>query len=144
MKKKMKGISKNSDLLRANPDFKGLSEGKRDKTLIIRGLLKIEYEESSGNVFADLGLGNAKELQTRALIGYHLVQLLKDKNMKQRDVAAVLGIKQAEVSHLLNGHFSRFTTDKLLEFLKRMDQKVTIQISPHKQGEPFHQVAFGA
>ena len=43
MKKKMKGISKNSDLLRANPDFKGLSEGRRDKILIIRGLLKIVF-----------------------------------------------------------------------------------------------------
>lgn len=105
---------------------------------------KIEYEESSGNVFADLGLENAEELQARAQIGYHLIQLLKEKNMKQRGIATLLGIKQAEVSHLLNGHFSRFTTDKLLEFLKRMDQKVTIQISPHREGEPFHKVAFGA
>ncbi len=106
--------------------------------------MKIEYEESSGNVFADLGLENPEELQVRALIGYHLIQLLKEKKLKQRGISALLGIKQAEVSHLLNGHFSRFTTDKLLDFLKRMDQKVTIQISPHKQGEPFHQVAFGA
>ena len=43
----------------------------------------------------------------------------------------------------MNGHFSRFTTDKLLDFLKRLDQKVTIQISPHKEGEPYHQVAYG-
>ena len=55
----------------------------------------------------------------------------------------LLGIKQAEVSHLLNGHFSRFSTDKLLDFLKKMEQKVTIQISPHKQGEPYQQVRFG-
>jgi hypothetical protein len=26
----------------------------------------------------------------------------------------------------------RFTTDKLLSFLKRLDRKVTIQISPHR------------
>lgn len=104
---------------------------------------KIELEESSGNIFADLGLEDADELHARGLIGCHVVQLLKEKNMKQRGIADLLGIKQAEVSHLLNGHFNRFTTDKLLEFLKRMDQKVTIQISPHKQGEPFHQVAFG-
>ena len=104
---------------------------------------KNEFEESSGNIFADLGFKDADELHARGLIGCHVVQLLKEKNMKQRGIAALLGVKQAEVSHLLNGHFNRFTTDKLLEFLKRMDQKVTIQISPHKQGEPFHKVAFG-
>lgn len=104
---------------------------------------EIEFEESSGNVFADLGLEDAEELQTRGILGFHVVQLLKDKDLKQREIADLLGIKQAEVSHLMNGHFSRFSTDKLLEFLKRLEHKVTIEISPHKQGEPYHQVAFG-
>jgi len=45
------------------------------------------------------------------------------------------------VSHLMNGHYSRFTTDKLLDFLKRLDRKVTIHIGPHKPGEPYRQVA---
>ena len=39
-------------------------------------------------------------------------------------------------------HFSRFTTDKLLEFLKRLNRKVTIQIAPHKSGEPYQLVAW--
>lgn len=103
----------------------------------------IEFEESSGNIYADLGLDEAEELQARAMVGYHVIQLLKKKKLKQRELAALLHVKQAEISHLLNGHFSRFTIDKLLEFLKRMDQKVVINISPHKRGEPFQQVAFG-
>lgn len=102
----------------------------------------IVFEESSGNIFADLGLEDAEELQARGMIGYHLIQLLRAQNLKQREIATQLGIKQAEVSHLLNGHFSRFTTDKLLEFLKRLDQKVIIQISPHKKGEPYQRVAY--
>jgi hypothetical protein len=43
----------------------------------------------------------------------------------------------------LNGHFSRITTDKLLEILKRRDRKVTIRISPHRPGEPHQDVGFG-
>ncbi len=104
--------------------------------------MDIEFEESSGNIFADLGFEDAEELYARGLIGCHVVQLLKEKDMKQREMAELLGVKQAEVSRLLNGHFSRFTVDKLLDFLKRMNQKVTIQISPHKQGEPYYHVAF--
>jgi predicted XRE-type DNA-binding protein len=101
-----------------------------------------EFTESSGNVFADMGLGDAKELEARGLIGVHLVQLLKSKEMKQKDIATMLHLKPAEVSHLFNGHFSRFSTDKLLSLLADLEQKVTIQISPRKQGEPFQEVAF--
>ena len=32
----------------------------------------IEFEEGSGNVFADLGLEDADELFTRAQIGFHI------------------------------------------------------------------------
>lgn len=103
---------------------------------------KIDYEESSGNVFADLGLRDADELFARGQIGIHVFKLIKAKDLKQREVASLLGIKQPEVSHLMNGHFHRFTTDKLLDFLKLLDQKVTITISPRAKGEPYQEVAF--
>jgi predicted XRE-type DNA-binding protein len=105
---------------------------------------KIEFEESSGNVFADLGLTDADELFARAQIGFGVYKILKGKDLKQREIADVLGIPQPEVSHLMNGHFSRFTTDKLLDFLKRLDRKVTIKISPHKPGEPYQVIGFAS
>src|SRR5215469_16214489 len=102
----------------------------------------IEYEEGSANVFADLGLDDSDELYARAQIGFHVYKILKDKKLKQREIAGVLGIAQPDVSHLMNGHFSRFTTDKLLDFLKRLDRKVTIEVSHHHKGEPYQQVTF--
>jgi predicted XRE-type DNA-binding protein len=102
-----------------------------------------EFEEGFGNVFADLGLEDADELYSRAQLGFHVYKLVKERDLKQREIASLLGVKQPEVSHLMNGHFNRFTTDKLLEFLKRLDRKVTIHISPHRPGEPFQEVGFG-
>lgn len=104
---------------------------------------KTTCEEGSGNVFADLGLEDAEELHARSQIGFYVYKIIKEKDLKQREVASLLGIKQADVSHLMNGHFNRFTTDKLLDFLKRIDRKVTIRISPHKPGEPYQEVGFG-
>lgn len=103
---------------------------------------KIEAVQGSGNVFADLELENAEELLARSQIGFHVFKILEVRALKQREIAATLGIAQSDVSHLMNGHFSRFTTDKLLDFLKRLNQKVTIQISPHRAGEPYHEVQF--
>jgi predicted XRE-type DNA-binding protein len=106
---------------------------KNDKT--------IEFEEGSGNVFSDLGLEDADELFARSQIGFCVYKIVKAEKLKQREIAKVLGIAQPDVSHLMNGHFSRFTTDKLLDFLKRLNRKVTIQIGPHKPGEPYQQIA---
>lgn len=103
---------------------------------------EIIYEEESHNVFADLGLDDSDELFIRAQIGFHILTLLKKKKLKQKDVAVLLGIAQPDVSHLMNGHFSRFTADKLLDFLRRLDQIVSINIRPHKQGELYQQVAY--
>jgi predicted XRE-type DNA-binding protein len=100
----------------------------------------IQFEEGSGNVFADLGLKDADQLLARAQIGFHVLKIVKDKKLKQREIAGILGIAQPDVSHLMNGHFSRFTTDKLLDFLKRLDRKVTIEVSRHRTGEPYQQV----
>lgn len=108
----------------------------------MKKITNIETTRSSGNVFADLGLDDAKELQARGLIGMHLVQLLKARDMKQKDIAEMLGLKPAEASHLFNGHFSRLSTDKLLGLLADLEQKITIRISPRKQGEPFQEVVF--
>jgi predicted XRE-type DNA-binding protein len=100
----------------------------------------IEFEEGSGNVFADLGLKGADHLLARAQIGFLVFNILQEEKLKQREIADLLGIAQPDVSHLMNGHFSRFTTDKLLDFLKRLDRKVTIEVSRHREGEPYQEV----
>jgi predicted XRE-type DNA-binding protein len=105
---------------------------------------KIKFEESSGNVFADLGLKDSDELYARARIGFCVHKIVNDKNLKQREIGALLGIAQSDVSHLMNGHYSRFTTDKLLDFLKRLDRKVTIRIAPHKAGEPYQEISLAS
>ena len=102
----------------------------------------IEFEEGSGNVFADLDLEDADELLARSKIGFHVYKIVKDKRIDQREIATLLGITGREASHLMNGQFNRFTTDRLLDFLKRLDRKVTIQISPRRPGEPYQDVGF--
>lgn len=89
---------------------------------------KTEIVEGSNNIFADIGLRDAGELLARAQIGVEVVKILQDRKLKQREIAALLHIKQAEVSHLMNGHFHRFSAGKLLAFLKNLDREVTLII----------------
>ena len=86
------------------------------------------FEESSGNVLADLGLENADELYTRGKIGIYVLRLLKERNLKQREISELLGIPQPEVSHLMKGEFQRFSEGKLLNFLKQLDTEITLHL----------------
>jgi predicted XRE-type DNA-binding protein len=86
------------------------------------------FEESSGNVFADLGFENADEMLMRGKIGIQVIRLLRQRSLKQREIAELLGIAQPEVSHLMKGEFQRFSEGKLLMFLKRLDTEITLHI----------------
>ena len=101
---------------------------------------EIEFETSSGNVFADLGLDHSDDLYTRAALGAQVVAKLKAHGYTQAEAAACLGIKQPEVSALMCAKFHRFSQERLIGFLNKLDLKVAIHISPHHQGEPFQQV----
>ena len=67
------------------------------------------FEESSGNVFADLGFENADEMLMRGKIGIQVIRLLRQRSLKQREIAELLGIAQPEVSLLMKGEFQRFS-----------------------------------
>ena len=104
---------------------------------------KIEFEESSGNIFADLGLENAEELYVRAQLGIQVFQIIKNRGYTQQQAGDILGIKQPEVSALMCCKYQRFSQERLIGFLNKLDRKVMIQISRHSEGEPYQQVALG-
>lgn len=103
--------------------------------------MSIEFTESSGNVFADMGLDDADELLTRAKLGYAVRKILENRNLKQQEIADLLNIKQPEVSNLTKGKYHLFSESRLFSFLNKLEQKIIIEITPHHQGEPLIEVA---
>jgi predicted XRE-type DNA-binding protein len=97
--------------------------------------ITVAYAIGSGNVFADLELANADGLLTRAKLGHTVRMLLTKKKLKQREIAALLDIDQAEVSKLMNGQYHRFAEGRLFGFLNRLNKKVTVTITPRRRGE---------
>ncbi len=85
--------------------------------------MKIGFEEGSGNVFADLGLPDADELYLRAQIGFLVLELLRKQNLTEHETGKLLRIPKAEVSHLMNGRFSRFSESQLRNFLVYLDNQ---------------------
>jgi predicted XRE-type DNA-binding protein len=102
----------------------------------------VDYERGSGNVFADLELDDADELLTRAKLGHTVRMILTKRKLKQREIAALLEIDQAEVSKLMNGQYHLFAEGRLFGFLNRLNKKVTVKITPRHRGESPQEVVF--
>lgn len=101
-----------------------------------------EHAHFAENVFADLGLDDADELLTRAKLGHTIRMILKKKGLKQRAIADLLKIDQAEVSKLMNGKYHLFSEGRLFGFLNKLDWKVTVQISTLKKDDNPQEVVF--
>lgn len=95
----------------------------------------VYWIKSSKNVFADLGLENAGELQTRARLGHQIYSIIKERGLKQKEAAQVLGLTQPDVLELMNGRFTDYSVDRMLNLLVRLNQDVEIVIRPMPEGE---------
>lgn len=87
-----------------------------------------DYEESSGNVFADLDLDQPEELLTRAKLLHKIGLLIKASKLSQEVIAKKLGISQSKVSMLVSGKLSQFTADTLMYYLSIIGCEVQIRI----------------
>lgn len=113
-----------------------------DKTKVLARVNDAVHAHAGDNVFADLGLDDTDQLLTRAKLGHSVRIILKEKGLKQHAIAHLLKIDQAEVSKLMNGKYHLFSEGRLFGFLNRLDQKVTVQISPRKKDETPQEVVF--
>ena len=85
-------------------------------------------EESSGNVFADLGYPNAEEALAKSRLAQRIAEVIEKRALTQVQAASVLGIDQPKVSKLLRGQLRDFSTDRLFRFLNALDQDVEIVV----------------
>ena len=99
-------------------------------------MMSAEITRGSGNVFADLGLPDAPERQTKTQLALEVNEILKSRKLKQVDAGRVLGVPQSNVSALMNYRLDGFSVERLMSFLTSLDKDVEIVIRPsRKEGE---------
>ncbi|MBI3211674.1 MAG: XRE family transcriptional regulator [Simkania negevensis] len=91
---------------------------------------KIEYEESSGNVFADLEVPNPEEALAKAKVARKIRNIIKKKRLTQAKAAKILKVDQPKISLLLRGYLTNFSLERLFRFLNDLGQDVHISITP--------------
>ena len=93
-----------------------------------------DYEITRDNIFEDLVLPDAEELNIKAHLAISIGRLLRRRGLTQSQAAAILGIDQPRVSDLVRGRLEKFSMEKLCDFLRAMGCDVEIRIKPAAHG----------
>ena len=88
----------------------------------------ITAEVSSGNVFADLGFDNPEEELLKAKLAREIRDIIKRRRLTQAKSAELLGMKQPDVSAIATGRTGKFSIDRLVRCLDRLDYKVDVVV----------------
>jgi predicted XRE-type DNA-binding protein len=91
---------------------------------------KRDYEESSGNVFTDLGFRNSQQELLKAKLTIEIYKLLKKRSVTQKEAAKLLGTTQAQVSALMRCRPVSVSVGRLMEFLNVLGQDVEVTVRP--------------
>ena len=89
----------------------------------------LEIEVGSGNVFADLGLEDARELKLKAAIVGQINSILHHRHLTQVQASELLGLPQPKISGLKKGKLRGVSLEKLLEIMVKLDRDVEIGFS---------------
>ena len=103
---------------------------------------KIEAHESSGNIFADLGLPDSEERMLKAGIVVELRRLIKERELTQVKAAKLVGISQPDLSHLLRGDFDDYSAERLMKMLTAFEQDIEIIMKPHRKAGQRGRITF--
>lgn len=90
----------------------------------------IDYEEGSGNVYADLGLPDAEEMLVKAQLAIKITQIIQAREWTQQEAAKVLGMTQPMLSNMLRGRFRGISETKMLDCLTKLGRDVQIVVGP--------------
>lgn len=83
----------------------------------------------SGNVYRDFGHANAGLEQARAITAAQIIRTLDDRKLSTRDAEKLTGVGHSEFSRIRNAKLGRFTLDRMIDILGRLDQEVEVTLS---------------
>ena len=100
---------------------------------------EFELIRGSGNIFRDFGNANADLEQARAILAAKIIATLDERKLSTREAQKVTGVAHTEFSRIRNVKLDRFTLDRMISILGKLDQEVEVIVSfKHKAQHEVH------
>jgi predicted XRE-type DNA-binding protein len=90
--------------------------------------MNVDFEliRGSDNVFRDFGRSNASLEQARAILAAKIMRTLDERGLSTREAERLTGVAHSEFSRIRNARLKRFTLDRMITILGKLDQHVEV------------------
>jgi len=102
---------------------------------------KIKITRGSGNVFRDIGFPNPDVEQAKAILGAEIIKALDSRKLSVRKAQALTKVQAADFSRIRNADLKRFTIDRLMTILGKLEPEVDINIEFRPRSKRKRQIA---
>ena len=99
---------------------------------MIKAQKKLAVVRGSGNVFADFGHPNAATEQIKAHLAAEIIRVMTARELTA--AAAITDIAASDFSRIRKVKLERFTIDRLITVLERLDQKLRVSVTVKPRG----------
>ncbi len=103
-----------------------------------------ELVRGSGNVFADFGVEDAALRQFRSTLAAEIIKTLDGERLSVREAEKRTGFSAADFSRIRQVKLERFTVDRLMRILDKLnrDVHVSVSVGPRAMSAPtYHHTA---
>ena len=90
----------------------------------------MEFEMSSGNVFADLGFDRPEEMQLKSELVRQINNIIKIQELDEDRTRAILDIDEDTRSNLVIGRLTELTIEQLFRYLNILGRDLEIVLKP--------------
>jgi len=95
----------------------------------------LEIVRGSGNLFADFAYANADAEHLKATLAAEIIGVLDDRALSVRKAEELTAIAAADFSRIRQAKLDRFTIDRLMTILNRLDKDVDVKITVRSRRE---------
>ena len=98
-----------------------------------------ELVRGSGNAFRDFGRRNASLEQARAILAAEIIRTLDKRGLSTREAEKLTGVSHSEFSRIRNARLERFTLDRMITILGKLDEDVEVNVTfQHRPASALH------
>ena len=98
------------------------------------GAARKDFEEFPEDVQGDIvyrgfGRANAGLEQARAIIAAKIINILDERELSTRDAEKLTGVSHSEFTRIRNAQLRRFTLDRMIAILGKLDEEVEVNVT---------------
>lgn len=89
----------------------------------------LELVHGSGNIYRDLGMPSPEASQLKARLAAQIIKVLDERQLTVRCAREITGFAAADFSRVRQAKLARFTIDRLMAMLDKLDQDIEVQVT---------------